>query len=361
MAAYFYNSITGIDKAEKDLTEDIQGIVFGDSNYTKKEYGTTEYIASPSQDAALSTGKAKLNSKEKTITYINKNQFTESEKIIADTVKKYGADNITFVGHSLGGGLAQYYAVKHDSNAITFAAADVYSLLSEEEQQEVAKGKFKDNIISYTYPDDFVGTFYNDSIGSVYYMSEPKDSSKGISTHKIKNYMVEDLYDKEGYFLPSTLYDEKIHRQLASSPLKMKNKGVENFYIRIQGSLMAAYVKELEGSSELIEATRKALVNFLDYYVESMTELKNTYLAKVGTGQYDKLSTAHVNEYFADYTNIDEEGVPMLLDIEEFEGLMSMIGKALSDTDEIAYHMEKMSNDFNEADTQLAQWLQLKK
>nr|WP_231478741.1 alpha/beta hydrolase [Virgibacillus halodenitrificans] len=268
---------------------------------------------------------------------------------------------MTFVGHSLGGGLAQYYAVKHDSNAITFAAADVYSLLSEEEQQEVAKGKFKDNIISYTYPDDFVGTFYNDSIGSVYYMSEPKDSSKGISTHKIKNYMVEDLYDKEGYFLPSTLYDEKIHRQLASSPLKMKNKGVENFYIRIQGSLMAAYVKELEGSSELIEATRKALVNFLDYYVESMTELKNTYLAKVGTGQYDKLSTAHVNEYFADYTNIDEEGGPMLLDIEEFEGLMSMIGKALSDTDEIAYHMEKMSNDFNKADTQLAQWLQLKK
>ncbi len=34
---YDGNSITGIDKAEKDLTEDIQGIVFGDPNYTKKD------------------------------------------------------------------------------------------------------------------------------------------------------------------------------------------------------------------------------------------------------------------------------------------------------------------------------------
>ncbi|WP_198434094.1 alpha/beta fold hydrolase, partial [Virgibacillus salexigens] len=91
------------------------------------------------------------------------NQFTEADHVVNKYVQKYGANNITFVGHSLGGGLAQYYAVEYDSNAITFAAADVFDLLSEENQKRALSGEFKDNVISYTYPDDAVGTFYKDS------------------------------------------------------------------------------------------------------------------------------------------------------------------------------------------------------
>ncbi|MFP3442937.1 hypothetical protein R0K18_34900, partial [Pantoea sp. SIMBA_133] len=79
------------------------------------------------------------------------------------------AKNITFVGHSLGGGLAQYFAVNHDSNAVTFAAADIYSLLTPDQQQRAINGEYKDNVISYTYPDDMVGTYYKESVGSVYY------------------------------------------------------------------------------------------------------------------------------------------------------------------------------------------------
>ncbi|MBU5265506.1 hypothetical protein [Virgibacillus proomii] len=39
-------------------------------------------------------------------------------------------------------------------NAVTFAAADVFDLLSKEDQERALNGEFKDNIISYTYPDE---------------------------------------------------------------------------------------------------------------------------------------------------------------------------------------------------------------
>uniref|UniRef100_UPI0018E1D934 hypothetical protein n=1 Tax=Virgibacillus massiliensis TaxID=1462526 RepID=UPI0018E1D934 len=88
---------TDFSEFVKDVQEDIEGIVLGDSNYSKKEYGKTPYTASPSQDASLATGKAKLNPNDQTITYTNKNQFTEADHVVNKYVQKYGANNITFV------------------------------------------------------------------------------------------------------------------------------------------------------------------------------------------------------------------------------------------------------------------------
>ncbi len=351
---------TDFSEFAKDVQEDVEGIVLGDSNYSKKEYGKTPYTARPSQDAALATGKAKLNPNDQTITYNNKNQFTEANHVVNKYVKRYGANNITFVGHSLGGGLAQYYAVEYDSNAITFAAADVFDLLSEENQKRALSGEFKDNVISYTYPDDAVGTFYKDSIGSVYYMGNPAEGGWGLSSHGIKNYMDNSMYDKKGYFLPRLLYDEKIQDQLTMSPLALKNSGVFDFHIRIQSSLMDGYVIEMKESEEQIAATRKALTHFLDDYITTMTELKRKYMNAVDVGKYDKLNASHVEEIFRDLTGVGPEGLPMLLDIGEFEELLAKLQKFQLDTGDIAYNMDKMSKDFIHMDQLLAQWLQLK-
>jgi hypothetical protein len=68
----------------------------------------TYFIGTPSQEAALTTRKEKLNSKDKTLTYTSKNQFTEAEQVVEKHVKKHVANNMVFTGHSPGGGLAQY-------------------------------------------------------------------------------------------------------------------------------------------------------------------------------------------------------------------------------------------------------------
>ncbi|MFK3960001.1 YqiA/YcfP family alpha/beta fold hydrolase [Guptibacillus hwajinpoensis] len=357
---YNKNTVSKADIAEsnKDVTEDLEGIVLGNSNYTKKRYGTTAYLGTPSQDASLASGRAELDSKAGTISYLHKNQFTEAEEKVDHYVKKYGAKNITFVGHSLGGGLAQYFAVNHDSNAITFAAADIYSLLTPEQQQNTVNGEYKDNVISYTYPNDIVGTYYNKSVGSVYYMGNPDQAGMPwLETHGINNYLDENLFSTEGYFVPQVLFDEKLQSKLTLSPLALKNSGVSDFHIQIQEALMEMYVQEMKQSEEQIEATKQALHEFLDMYMNTMRDMKSKYINSVGSGQFDKLNASDVESYFHEFTKAPVDGVPMLFDIQMFDSLMASLGDTHQDTADIAYNMERMSQDLMRADQYLAQWL----
>ncbi len=357
---YEKNTISKAELAEsnKDVKEDLEGIVLGNSNYTKKRYGTTAYLGTPSQDASLASGRAELDSKAGTISYIHKNQFTEAEEKVDHYVEKYGAKNITFVGHSLGGGLAQYFAVNHDSNAVTFAAADIYSLLTPEQKQNAINGEYKDNVISYTYPDDVVGTYYEKSVGSVYYMNDPDQAGMpGVAMHGIKNYLDSSLYDDEGYFVPQVLFDEKLQSKLTLSPLALKNSGVSDFHIQIQESLMEMYVQEMKQSEEQIEATKQALLEFLDVYMNTMRDMKSKYINSVGSGQFDKLNASDVESYFHEFTKAPVDGVPMLFDIQMFDSLMASLGDTHQDTVDIAYNMERMSQDLMRADQYLAQWL----
>ncbi|WP_166000793.1 YqiA/YcfP family alpha/beta fold hydrolase [Bacillus sp. Cs-700] len=357
---YEKNKISKAEFAEsnKDIKEDLEGIVLGNSNYTKKRYGTTAYLGTPSQDASLASGRAELDSKAGTISYIHKNQFTEAEEKVDHYVDKYGAKNITFVGHSLGGGLAQYFAVNHDSNAVTFAAADIYSLLTPEQKQNAINGEYKDNVISYTYPDDVVGTYYEKSVGSVYYMNDPDQAGMpGVAMHGINNYLDPSLYDDEGYFVPQVLFDEKLQSKLTLSPLALKNSGVSDFHIQIQEALMEMYVQEMKQSEEQIEATKQALLEFLDVYMNTMRDMKSKYINSVGSGQFDKLNASDVESYFHEFTKAPVDGVPMLFDIQMFDSLMASLGDTHQDTADIAYNMERMSQDLMRADQYLAQWL----
>lgn len=353
-----YETKTGYDEFFKDVKEDINGIIFGDSNYTKKEYGKTKYTGSPAQDAAIASGKAQFNPSDGTISYLNENQFTEADEVVSKYVEKHGPDQITFVGHSLGGGLAEFYAVKYDSHAITFAAADVFDLLSEEDQQRALNGEYKDNIISYTYPDDLVGTYYEHSIGSQYYMEDPAQGGKGLDNHGIVNFTDQSLYNDDGYFLASVLYDEMIQGQLTMSPLALKNQGVHDFHIRIQSALMKGYASDIENSGDRIDSTRRALSTFLDDYVSKMNEIKNRYMRVAGSGNYDQLQASHVEEIFRELTSVHPDGSPQLVDLEKVEDLLDFLGSSSQDTREIAHHMKKMGNNFEEADQLLAQWLQ---
>ncbi|MFC0015613.1 MULTISPECIES: alpha/beta fold hydrolase [Allobacillus] len=353
-----YETKTGYDELAKDIKEDINGIILGNSNYTKKEYGKTKVNGSPAQNAALASGRAKINANDGTISYLNKNQFTEADEVVNKYVEQHGADQITFVGHSLGGGLAEFYAVKYDSHAVTFAAADVFDILPKEDQERAMAGEYKDNIISYTYPDDLVGTYYEHSIGSQYYMDDPSQGGKGLDSHGIVNFTDQSLYTEDGYFLASVLYDEMIQSQVTLSPLALKNQGVHDFHIQIQSELMKSFANDVENSVEKIDSARKLLAMFLDNYVSNMNEVKNRYMGVTGIGNYDQLNASHVEEIFRELTAIHSNGSPKLVDTEKVEDLIEKLGNSSQDTGEIAHHMKKMGDNFEESDRLLAQWLQ---
>lgn len=347
----------------KDVYEDAFGVVGGNSNYSKKEYGTTAYVATPSQDAALQTGNAKLNANG-TITFTNKNQFTEAEAAVKKYIEKYGAENITFTGHSLGGGLAQYCAVMYDSNAVTFAAADAYGLLDEDKQKRVSQGDYKDKIITYAYPSDAVAMFHDKTIGSLYYMEDPagKDGlgdqmADMLGSHGIKNYTDVSLYNEDGYYKSDLLFDEKLRAAISTSPLFLKNSGVSDFHIVIQTELMKSYAAQVEASEDLIAKTKKEMMQFLDDYLSAMEYAKSNFKGQVGSGRYDKLNGSDVDDIYRDLTVTGPKGVPMLFEMDYFDELIGFLKDAQSDTGEIAYNMNKMAKDFAHIDEMLAGWL----
>ncbi|SNZ17535.1 Lipase (class 3) [Terribacillus aidingensis] len=348
----------------KDVYEDAFGVVGGNSNYSKSEYGETDYLATPSQDAALQTGNAKLNDDGK-IVFTNKNQFTEAKAAVKKYVDKYGAKNITFTGHSLGGGLAQYCAVTYDSNAVTFAAADAYGLLNEEQQRDVKNGEFKDNIITYAYPSDAVSMFHERTIGSLYYMEDPegKDSTGDqladlLGSHGIKNYIDASLYNEDGYYKADLLYDEKLRAAIPDSPLFLKNSGVSNFPIVIQTGLMKAYARKVEASEDRIAKTKKDMMQFLEDCMTTAEASRTKFRSQVGVGRFDKLTSTDVDEVFRDLAVETVDGIPMLFDMEYYDELMHLLKDVHSDTGEIAHNMNKMSEDFEKMDQLLAGWLQ---
>src|SRR5699024_10435695 len=161
----------GLAQSAKDIIEDGKSIVLGGENYAVEQ--EVNYHGTSSQHLKLITGEAQI--KDNQLVIINKNQFTEADKVVKTYVEKYGEDNITFVGHSLGGALAEYFAVKYNSNAVTFAAANIYNILTAEEKKKVDQGEFKNKIISYKYPDDIVGSYNYNYIGSTYYFADPTE------------------------------------------------------------------------------------------------------------------------------------------------------------------------------------------
>ncbi|GEM_PF-2733294 len=356
-----FNGLGDFDKG--DIREDIHGIILGNSDYTKNSRGNTTFVGSPGQDALMASGSAKLNN-DGTFSHLNKNQFTEGDKVVRTYVKKYGAENITFTGHSLGGGLAQYFAVKYDSHAVTFAAADVFNLLTKDEQKQVKDGAFKDQIISYIHSKDLVSTYYQVPIGSMYYINNPSDTrGLGLKTHGIANYLDSELFNDKGYFNPQSLYDETLKGQLSlavnKSPLEFKNSGISGFSVLIQSKLMSFYAKGMQISEEVLKIRKRSIEQLLDMHFNEMDELKKMYMNSTGAGNYDRLTPADVEDVFRELVTM-ENGTPMLFDLHDMEDILVTLQRIQEDTGEIAFNMEKMANDFENTDKILANWLGLK-
>lgn len=341
-----------------DWSENISSFLMGGSEYSEKE-NIVNYHGTKAQDAALLVGEAKINEDGKFVR-INTNQFTEADEAIEPYIEEYGEDNITFVGHSLGGGLAEYFAVKYESHAVTFAAPDIYNLLTDEQQKQADNGEFQSNIISYAYPEDIVSEFNHHSIGSKYYLENPAGVSAGVSEkHKIANYLRDDMFDEKGYYIPNLLIDETLFGLTEWSPLALKNSGSSDFNILIKTAIMKAFVTDIEDNVTLIDNTEKSLKNFWDIYSSEMKELKREFESKVGLDEYNKLTSADVAEVLEDIGKIDKQaGVPLIFNEDKYEEVLERTRDLRLDTYEIAFHMRKMSEDFEETDRLLAQWLQ---
>ncbi|WP_051999432.1 hypothetical protein [Listeria cornellensis] len=100
-----------------------------------KSYDTMVFVSRGTEPTKLKDVKADVG----LLSSKTKGQFDDYDRFVHATLKKYDVRDYSFTGHSLGGALAQYEAVKHTKPATTFAAARAYHKLTDAEQTKAKK------------------------------------------------------------------------------------------------------------------------------------------------------------------------------------------------------------------------------
>ncbi|MDG5472104.1 hypothetical protein P6709_10100 [Jeotgalibacillus sp. ET6] len=354
-----------------DVVEDLNGIVLGHPDYPLEEY-ERKYIGTPSQDAAIASGSAKVSG-EGTIIYSNDNQFVSAKKELNrvakengykdmdEMVKSVGKENVTFTGHSLGGGLAEFFAVEYDVQGVSFAAANTYNLLSDEKKKRVDDGAYREQIISYAFLTDAVGTSVGgerkNALGSVYYMKEESNYSLNpFNNHGLKNYLNKDQFDENGYYRGEVLIGKGIRTALLFSPLYYKNNGYGNFPIVIKTESMKKLIKEMQLLMMELENVIKVMIQFPDMHDQTISATISSFMGKAGTGAYSELTASDVTNIVNDYAR-NHASPALFYNDSEHEKALEEAMLALEDTEELISKMYMMAADLNKADQVVARWM----
>ena len=109
----------------------------------------------------------------------------------------------------------------------------------------------------------------------------------------------------------------------------------------------------------LIENTGQALKGFNNFYEQLIIDLKKEYKGRVQYGQFDKLTYIHVDEVFNEL-GLWRNGSVYIVNEERLDKMLNDIYDVVEDTGEIAYHMERMGDEFERTDRMLADWFGLK-
>ncbi|WP_435924031.1 lipase family protein [Paenibacillus sp. DYY-L-2] len=100
------------------------------------------------------------------------NQFRQAEVLYETVAKTYPNSEITTTGHSLGGALAEYVAVRNGLSSTSFNAPSINHLLSDELREKSERGDFDKTNVAYVDPGDSIGSGLADPdrhAGSTYY------------------------------------------------------------------------------------------------------------------------------------------------------------------------------------------------
>lgn len=192
----------------KDLKTDIHDVVLGEIKTNQDEL---KKIENGNIHPFL---KNDPRYKENIIREIDNNQFTQADQLAID-VKDYMKQHkdlkgyeISTTGHSLGGAEAEYVAVKHSFKAVTWNAPDITHILPDKLQQNVHKGKYTNQIISYVNPKDVIGSGsfkeYESHTGQTVYINEDFDVANSQDSNTFSRFLNSIITSRGGYHLMKT-------------------------------------------------------------------------------------------------------------------------------------------------------------
>lgn len=112
------------------------------------------------------------------------NQFHQAEELYEVVKTAYPNSDISLTGHSLGGGLAQYVAARHDVSGMTYSAPSVMNLLDDVSLAKVNEGQFDNKMVNVVHPNDSVGaggiSEYERHVGLTVYKGQDFDTANAM-------------------------------------------------------------------------------------------------------------------------------------------------------------------------------------
>ncbi|WP_025676931.1 lipase family protein [Paenibacillus massiliensis] len=152
-----------------DYETDVQDVVFG---RVKNLEGLHKYVEQNPEEIKKLPLTMQEHIRHYDAQYENNNQFKQAMDLYDVVQKQYPKSEISTTGHSLGGALAEYVAVRNSISSASYNAPGIVHLLPEDLQTRSKAGEFNKTNVAYVHPADGIGSGVGDPqphVGATYY------------------------------------------------------------------------------------------------------------------------------------------------------------------------------------------------
>ncbi|MBK5347334.1 hypothetical protein JFU35_10220 [Bacillus sp. TH45] len=291
---------TEFDRFDGDKTTDVVQITLGQ----KKNLGVAGGKVATSFDSAL--------------------EFAEKIK------KTYNPTSIHTTGHSKGAAEAQYVAAEMDCYATTYAAPNIYRLLSDKAKKRVDEGVMENKVVDYTHKKDAVGNF--EQFGAPMIGKQFTTKSNGTDSILAAVFMGQH---------PMSTFLEMFH-----------NNG--SVRLELEPDDIIRHAKEIQKISDLLSDIVRNIEKFQQQEEEEVAKVKSQLKHETGPGgKYHLLEEHEVDEAIREVAKTSQNGKDYFHDVQLAEELIHLLRKKQKELihfgDDIAY----AANSLRDKDNQL--------
>ncbi|MED0906565.1 hypothetical protein [Bacillus nitratireducens] len=244
--------------------------------------------------------------------------------------KKYNPTSIHTTGHSKGAAEAQYVAAEMDCYATTYAAPNIYRLLSDKAKKRVDEGVMENKVVDYTHRKDAVGNF--DQFGAPMIGKQFTTKSNGTDSVLAAVFMGQH---------PMSTFQKMFH-----------NNG--SVQLELEPDDVIRHAKEIQKISVILSDIVKNIEKFQQQEEEEIAKLKSQLKHETGPGgKYHLLEEHEVDEAIREVAKISQNGKDYFYDVQLAEELIHLLRKKQKELihfgDDIAY----AANSLRDKDNQL--------
>ncbi|MFI8709922.1 hypothetical protein ACIGHG_23420 [Bacillus sp. NPDC077411] len=259
--------------------------------------------------------------------------FDSSLEFVDMVNGKYHPTYVHATGHSKGAAEAHYVAAERNFYATTYAAPNIYRLLSSKAKKRVDSGEMDNKIVDYTHIKDAVGNFLQ--FGATLVGRQYTVKSNGKTDNLLALFLMGEH--------PTETFKGMFHAN-GSARLQLEPDEI---------------IKEAEGLQTISHTLLRIAKNIEEFQrkeEEAIAELKRQLKRETGSGgRYHLLSEHDVDEAIAEIAKVRRNGQEYFYDVDLAEELIHLLQKEQKNLDNFGERIAHAAKSFRAKDGQLAE------